>query len=200
MSVPVGNPARGRPRDPRRREAILEAAAMLLVEVGYDRMTVDALAARAGVSKPTIYRRWPAGKVEIVAEAIRCKRAEFGELPDTGTLRGDLMAMLGGVVDTIDAKLAGGLLSQLGSSNELTDLIRNEVVADERNRYEVLLTRARARGELRPDVTPLFADIAGSIIFTRTLIAGEPLDHEFLVELVDHVLLPLCMKDLPNGC
>ena len=57
MSVPVGNPARGRPRDPRRREAILEAAAMLLVEVGYDRMTVDALAARAGVSKPTIYRR-----------------------------------------------------------------------------------------------------------------------------------------------
>jgi AcrR family transcriptional regulator len=198
MSVPVSAP-RGRPQDPRRRQAILEAAAYLLAEVGYDRMTVDALAARAGVSKPTIYRRWPGGKLEIVAEALRCKRAEFGGLPDTGTLRGDLLAMLGNVVKSLDVRLAGGLLSHLSSSDELTELIRGEVVADERRRYAVLLGRAQARGEIRPDVTPLFADIAGSVIFTRTLIAGEPLDREFLVELVDHVLLPLCMKDLPNG-
>ena len=60
-------PARGRPRDPRRREAILRAAIELVAEVGYDRMTVEALATRAGVSKPTIYRRWPGGKKEIVA-------------------------------------------------------------------------------------------------------------------------------------
>src|SRR4051794_33311565 len=98
MSVPVSAPARGRPQDPRRRQAILDAAVMMLAEVGYDRMTVDALAARAGVSKPTIYRRWPGGKPEIVAEAIRCKRAESGELPDSGSLRGDLLAMLGGVI------------------------------------------------------------------------------------------------------
>src|SRR4051795_1529832 len=141
MSVPVTTPARGRPQDPRRRQAILEAATYLLAEVGYDRMTVDALATRAGVSKPTIYRRWPGGKLEIVAEAIRCKRAEFGELPDTGTLRGDLMAMLGGVLDSIDAQLAGGLLSHLRSSPELSDLIRNEVVNDERQRYALLLGR-----------------------------------------------------------
>ena len=68
------------------------AAIALVAEVGYDRMTVDALAARAGVSKPTIYRRWPGGKSEIVVEAIRAKRAEAGALPDTGTLRGDLIA------------------------------------------------------------------------------------------------------------
>jgi AcrR family transcriptional regulator len=192
MSVPVSTPARGRPRDPRRRQAILDATVMMLAEVGYDRMTVDALAARAGVSKPTIYRRWPGGKPEIVAEAIRCKRAESGELPDTGSLRGDLLSMLGGVIASLDAQLAGGLLSHLRSSDELTDLFRNEVVADERHRYNVLLQRARDRGEIDSHVTPLFADIAGSVIFTRSLLAGEPLDEAFLGELVDNVLLPLC--------
>ena len=151
------------------------------------------------MSKPTIYRRWPGGKPEIVAEAIRAKRAEFGELPDTGTLRGDLMAMLGGVIDSLDAQLAGGLLSQLRASDELTDLFRNEVVADERAPLRSCCSSApQARGEIRRDVTPLFSDIAGSVIFTRSLIAGEPLDHEFLTELVDHVLLPLCQEGSPQ--
>jgi AcrR family transcriptional regulator len=86
------DPTRGRPRDPRRREAILHAAIALVAEVGYDRMTVEALAHRAGVSKPTIYRRWPQGKPAIVAEAIHAKRAAAGPPPDTGSLRGDLLA------------------------------------------------------------------------------------------------------------
>src|SRR3954468_6723809 len=148
MSVVLPTPTRGRPRDPRRREAILSAAIALVAEVGYDRVTVDALAARAGVSKPTIYRRWPGGKAEIVVEAIRAKRAEAGELPDTGTLGGDLLALLGGVIDSLDANVAGGLLSQLGSSAELSALFRDEVVVDERARYQALLDRARARGEI----------------------------------------------------
>ena len=64
----------------------------------------------------------------------------------------------------------------------------------------MLLERAIVRGETSGDITPLFADIPGSVIFTRSLIAGEPLDHAFIVELVDHVLLPLVpKKDLPNG-
>ena len=104
----------------------------LIGEVGYDRATVEAIAHRAGVSKPTIYRRWPGGKQEIVVEALRTKRAECGELPDTGTLRGDLMAMLDAVMLSVDAQLAGGLMSHLRASDELADLFRNEVVADER--------------------------------------------------------------------
>ena len=124
----------------------------LVAEVGYDRMTVEALAHRAGVSKPTIYRRWPGGKKEIVVEAMRTKRAAADVLPDTGSLRGDLLAMLGDVVDHIDedAHLAGGLISQLRASEELAALMREEVVADERRRYDVLLARAvDARRALR---------------------------------------------------
>jgi len=171
------------------------AAMSLIAEVGYDRASVDAIATRAGVSKPTIYRRWPGGKEEIVVEALRSKRAAGAALPDTGSLRGDLLAMLGTVVSGLeeDAHLAGGLISQLRSSTELAALFREEVIADERRRYAVLVSRAVARGELSAvvPVTPLFADVAGSVVFTRALIAGDPLDTAFTEELVDRVLLPI---------
>jgi AcrR family transcriptional regulator len=191
MDVTAATPTRGRPRDPRRREAILRAAMTLIGEVGYDRATVEAIAHRAGVSKPTIYRRWPNGKEEIVVEALRTKRAASADLPDTGSLRGDLLAMLGAVMLSVDPQVAGGLISHLRSSEELAALFREEVVADERRRYDILLSRAVARGEIAAKPTVLFADIGGSVIFSRALIAGEPLDREFLEELVDRVLLPI---------
>jgi AcrR family transcriptional regulator len=191
MDVTAATPTRGRPRDPRRREAILRAAMTLIGEVGYDRATVEAIAHRAGVSKPTIYRRWPNGKEEIVVEALRTKRAASADLPDTGSLRGDLLAMLGAVILSVDPQVAGGLISHLRSSEELAALFREEVVADERRRYDILLSRAVARGEIAAKPTVLFADIGGSVIFSRALIAGEPLDREFLEELVDRVLLPI---------
>ena len=195
MSVPVEPSLRGRPRDPKRREAILRAAIELVSEVGYDRMSVEALANRAGVSKPTIYRRWPAGKKEIVLDAIRTKHAGADALPDQGSLRGDLLALLQTMVEHIheDAHLAGGLISQLRDSEELSTLLREEVVVYERCRIDRLLARAVARGELAPDarITPLFHDLAGSLIFSRAVITGESLDPSFLTELVDHVLLPV---------
>ena len=201
MNMPVETPGRGRPRDPRRREAILQASIDLVAEVGYDRMTVEALAARAGVSKPTIYRRWPGGKKEIIVDAIRSRNADAGALPDTGSLRGDLMALFGLVIDTIDedAHLAGGLISQLRASEELSTLMREEIVAHERCRVDRLIARGVARGELSPDarITPLFHDLAGALIFTRAVIIGDPLDSSFLEELVDHVLLPV-LNPLPR--
>jgi AcrR family transcriptional regulator len=194
-------PVRGRPRDPRRREAILGAAIMLVAEIGYDRMTVEALAARAGVSKPTIYRRWPGGKKEIVVEAIRAKHVDAESLPDAGSLRGDLLGLLGAMIEHTDedAHLAAGLISQLRDSDELATLMREEVVTLERQRYGVLIARAVARGELSADarITPLLPDVAGSVVFTRAVVTGEPLDEAFLEELVDHVLLPI-LNPLPK--
>ncbi len=196
MSVPVEPPLRGRPRDPKRREAILRAAVELVAEVGYDRMTVEALAGRAGVSKPTIYRRWPGGKKEIILDAIRTKHADADALPDQGSLRGDLLALVQAMVEHIheDAHLAGGLISQLRDSEELAHApARRGRRRTSAARIDNLLARAVARGELPPDarVTPLFHDIAGSLIFSRAVITAEPLDGAFLDELVDHVLLPV---------
>jgi AcrR family transcriptional regulator len=192
MSVVDEAPHRGRPRDPRRREAILTAAVALIAEVGYDRMTVEALAARAGVSKPTIYRRWPGGKAEIIVDAIRAKRAAGDTLPDTGSLRGDLIAYVRAASQGFDPHIAAGLIMQLQCSPELEALVREEVVCEEQNRFESLLARALDRGELTEVVvTPLFADIPGSIIFTRSMIRREPIDDAFVEELVDRVLLPI---------
>ena len=188
----IAAPQRGRPRDPRRRQAILDAALKLVAEVGYDRTTVDAIATKAGVSKPTLYRRWPHGKPELIADAIRERREETGHTPDTGSLRGDLLALVaiqtGQLLD--DVHLACGLLTALRTSPELSSLMQDQVIEEERARFAEVLARA---GITPP--TPLFADIAGALVFTRVTITGEPVDHAFAEELVDHVLLPIANLD-----
>src|SRR4051812_19540040 len=194
MTEAAVNPTRGRPRDPELRRAILAAARALITEVGYDRMTIDAIAARSGVSKPTLYRRWPHGKPELVADAIRERHAESGSVPDTGSLRGDLLALVavqtGKLLD--DVHVACGLLTQMRTSPELAAVMQDHVIADDGARFEAILALARARGEPPAGpVTPLFADVAGSIVFGRVAITGEPVDRAFAEELVDCVLLPI---------
>src|SRR4051794_23590692 len=102
---------RGRPRDPARDEAILGAALGLVAECGYERTTVDKIAARAGVSKPTIYRRWPHGKDELVAAAVSARREDMKPDIDTGSLRGDLLALVAQNVESVrdNAQLVVGL-------------------------------------------------------------------------------------------
>jgi AcrR family transcriptional regulator len=184
----ISTPQRGRPRDPQRRQAILDAALALVADVGYDRTTVDAIATKAGVSKPTLYRRWPHGKPELVADAIRERHAQTSRTPDTGSLRGDLLALVaiqtGQLLD--DIHLACGLLTALRASPELAALMQDTVIAEERARFAEVLDRAGIAG-----TSPLFPDIAGAIVFTRVTITGEPVDHAFAEELVDNVLLPI---------
>src|SRR3954453_461410 len=123
MSAHPARAPRGRPRDPRRDKAIYDAVLELLAEVGFDRMSLDAVAARAGVSKPTIYRRCPDGKAALVAAAVAFRREAKPATPDTGSLRGDLLAMVrhmtGHMVE--NAQLAGGISSQLRRSQQLRD-------------------------------------------------------------------------------
>jgi AcrR family transcriptional regulator len=183
----ITTPTRGRPRDPQTRQAILDAALALVAEVGYDRTTVDAIATKAGVSKPTLYRRWPHGKPELVADAIRERHAETSQIPDTGTLRGDLLALVaiqtGQLLD--DIHLACGLLTAMRTSPELAHVMQDHVIAEERARFGEVLARARVE-----QASPLIADVAGALIFTRVTITGEPVDRAFAEELVDNVLLP----------
>jgi Tetracyclin repressor-like, C-terminal domain len=145
------------------------------------------------VSKPTLYRRWPHGKPELVADALRCHRHEAGAA-DTGSLRGDLLALVAILTGQLleDVHLACGLLTQLRASEELASVLQEHVIAEERARFAAILERAAERGELpESDVSPLFADVAGSIVFTRVTITGEPVDRAFAEELVDRVLLPI---------
>lgn len=191
---------RGRPRDPRRDAAIYDAVVELLAEVGFDRMSLDAVAARAGVSKPTIYRRCPDGKAALVAAAIAFHREAKPPTPDTGSLREDLLAMVrlmaGHMVE--NAQIAGGLMSQLRRSQELREIFAEHVIEPERDRWRNVLERAAARGEIAPGATELFPDVGPSLIHGRVSFGSEPLDDAFAVELVDRVLLPILRHDNPK--
>jgi AcrR family transcriptional regulator len=184
----------GRPRDPRRDEAIRDAVLTLLAGVGYERMSVDAIAAAAGVSKPTIYRRWP-GKHALVADAIRCHPHMRAAAPDAGSLRADLLAAVRQAADhqLESAHLTAGLAGRMRESDELAGLVREHAIEVVRRRFRTLLERAAQRGELpaAAAVSPLFADVAPSVIHARVLLSVEPVDDAFAAELVDHVLLPI---------
>ena len=186
---------RGRPRDPALDGAIHHAALELIAEIGYERMTIDALAARAGVSKPTIYRRWPGGKAEVTVAAMRAFQAQRAPLPDTGALRSDLMAAIGCVCaeKQEQAGLTAGLSTQLRSDPELLELVRGHLIDGERARMRPIIERAAERGEIADvgAVSPLFVDVALSMLHTRLGLSGEPVDEGFVTELVDHILLPI---------
>lgn len=187
-------PHRGRPRDPSCGRAILDATVELLAEVGYERTSIDAVAARAGVSKPTIYRRWPEGKEQLVSSAVaQCK--EDVPVIDTGSLRGDLVASLEHMISGMreNAHLAAGLAQRLRESPRLAEVFRDQIMTTKRAHFQSILARAVDRGELArvPKDVALLADLGPSVIHTRGLITGDPLDRRFVQRFVDHVLLPV---------
>jgi AcrR family transcriptional regulator len=194
MSATQTPAPRGRPRDPRRDEAIYEAAIELLAEAGFEGMTLEAVAHRAGVSKPTIYRRCPEGKGQLVAAAISRRRELKPPAHDTGSLRGDLLATVRDMVGHMreNAALAAGLVRQLRESAELAEIFREHVIAPERARWTAIVERAEARGELPAGHAPsMFPDVAPALIHAHMTFPGDSLDEAFVTELVERVLLPI---------
>lgn len=187
--------APGRPRSEAREQAILDAALELLVDVGYEAMSMDALAERARASKATIYRRW-SGKAEIVAAAVRGRSEAMAEVvPDTGTLRGDLLAMIGHSCRSLsatDGALIAAVLWAMRSDPALADLMRSQMVDAKRDGIAAVVGRAVARGECAPGTdAAVVGEVVPAMALSRLLVTGEPLDDSFCTHLVDDVLLPL---------
>lgn len=180
------------PRAEAREQAILDAALELVMEVGYDRLSMDALAERAHASKATIYRRW-SGKAPVVVEAIRRRKHGHQAVPDTGSLRQDLIEVLGGMCHSLDGDeaLVTGVMSAMRTDPELSELMRAQVMADD-SPTELVIARAIARGELPPGTSgALVGEVAPAVVMARIVFRGEPLDEEFTAHLVDHIVLPL---------
>ncbi len=177
-----------------RESAICAAALELLGEVGYDRMSMDAVATRAKASKATIYRRWP-GKRELVVHAIRCRGPQPLDPPDTGSLRGDIIATLRTAHEGIgseDVALLSGVLRAMREAPEIADTLRQQVLVDKRNVGAAIVRRAVERGELGPHADPaVFHEVAPALMFFRVLVTGEPIDDEFFAHVADDVLIPL---------
>jgi AcrR family transcriptional regulator len=186
----------GRRRDPTRDAEILDAALEVLAETGYDGMTVDMVAARAKAGKATVYRRW-ASKGELVVDAIACMKKndiDLEHLPDTGTLRGDLVAMIRPHAIQDGAKklqVMAGITSMLARDPQLVDAVTAAIVEPRASLNRVFMQRAIERGEISADTdVDTLAMIMPSMTAYRVLILQKPVDREFLLSLIDGVLLP----------
>jgi AcrR family transcriptional regulator len=185
------------PRGAGRDAAICDAALALLAEVGYDRMSMDAVAARAHASKATVYRRWP-GKRELVLDAVRSRGAAHLTPPDTGSLRGDVIATLRVMADGIggeDAALMAGVMCAMRSTPDLADAVRIHVLEQKRYIGRALVARAIARGELPDGADPaVWHEVGAALMFFRIVVTGEPVDDAFLTHVADDVLIPLLVR------
>jgi len=185
------SPSRGAARE----EAILDAAIELIGEVGYEKVTVDAIAARARSSKTTMYRRWPS-KAELVADALR-RRAQGAApvIPETGSLRGDLLATVEQIADTLLGRQGPsliGLLEAIRDDQMLREIIGSQVRERSHEVGRIICSRAEARGEqVLVSRSDAVLDLAFAQVFTHTLFQGETPETSTLERLVDDALMPL---------
>lgn len=189
-------PRLGRKRDLTRDPEILEAALDVLAETGFERMTIDEVATRARAGKATLYRRWPS-KAELVIDAVGCmKKGAYSaaELPDTGTLRGDLVAMIRepSIADAErKMQIMAGIVSMLSRSPELADAAEEALVAPRRAANRLLIERAIARGEIADDVDiDLISTIGSAMVAHRLLVERVPVTRAYLISIIDAIVLP----------
>jgi AcrR family transcriptional regulator len=183
-------PGRGRPRDGTLDERILEQLVVLLGSRGYAGLSLDELAVRSGVAKSTILRRWPS-KAAVAAAGVERLALQTVDLPDSGTLYGDLHALLHGARETFArgrGQFVARLLREAGHHPEITDLL-DAILHTRRQGYRRVLARAIARGELDPSVDQeLFIDMLIGPLWTRLLITRDPVTREYVDANVQAVL------------
>jgi AcrR family transcriptional regulator len=179
-----------RPRDPRADEAILSATIDVLVESGFGRLTVDAVAARAGVGKATIYRRW-SSKERMVLSALAAKKAPAPTV-DTGALRSDLVAIYEPVIQARSQETTVRLMPALAVEAANDDDVRAELrrfVDERRKPTRLAFARAVERGDIAPDTdVELCIDLLTGMTMNRIFFTGDPVDETALGTALDIVL------------
>jgi AcrR family transcriptional regulator len=188
------SPRGGRPRDPSRDDAIRAAILRLLAEVGYGGLTMDAVAAEAGVGKATIYRRWRT-KQDLVVDTISDLNRELAVTLDTGSVEGDLRQLMRLVLRTIRSPAGAAIRSLLPAMQyqpALVEAFGNGPLAVWRAAYAHLWARAEARGEVRPGLDQsVTAEATSALLVQRWLLTGEPLDDAYVDEVFETVVRPL---------
>ncbi|MEU6243148.1 TetR/AcrR family transcriptional regulator [Streptomyces sp. NPDC047024] len=179
---------------PERAAELYEAVLDLLREVGYDALTMDAVAARTRSSKATLYRQW-GGKAELVARAIRHGKPGPVSDVDTGSLRGDFHAVVGHEDDCAmeqNSALMRGLAMAVHNNPDLLAAFREHLIEPEMGALRTMVARAVDRGEVAPDnpALPYVVHMMIGAFATRALIDEQPPTQAFLRSYIDAVVLP----------
>lgn len=186
-------PRRGRPRDPRRDEAIIDAAIEVLVRDGYDRLSMEGVATAAGVGKATVYRRW-GNKADLVIDAMAALKPAVDNI-DTGSLDGDIELMIIASCSPHSQRLLQvmvSICSALPREPELLEAFTTRFTEPRIARITEMLERARHRGELGPDINvAIAASLVPSLMLQRALMTGQPAGRVYAEQIVGTVLLPV---------
>ena len=189
---------RGRRRSERSHRAIIAATRELLVERGYPDVTIEAIAARAGVGKQTIYRWWPS-RAALVLEAYLSSADVVTPPTARRTVGEDVTALLGWLIAVLREPTGGhvvaGLVGDIQLDTDLAEGFHRDVVPARREAMLAALERGRERGEIRGDADlDLAIDALHGAVFYRLLLSGEALDEAFASRLADQVLEGLVMS------
>jgi AcrR family transcriptional regulator len=182
-----------------REEELLAATLEVLRETGYDNLTVDKVVARAHASKTTVYRRWPS-KAELVCAAFAHQVRGTATLPDTGSLRGDLLQLAEIIARDagLYASTMAGILAASSRIPQLRKLLVDDLYRDRRDQVHGVLRRAVDRGEIVPEViSEDIWDVLPGYISFRMLQHGRPVTAGTLRALVDELLLPSLTRHPP---
>ncbi|SEP05767.1 TetR/AcrR family transcriptional regulator [Trujillonella endophytica] len=190
----------GRPRDPSRDGVIREAILRLLGDVGYGALTMDAVAAEAGVGKATIYRRWRT-KQDLVVDTIAVMNQTLAAPVDTGSMESDVREVVHRMVDIINGPVGTAIRSLLPSMQHqpaLTEAFRTGPLQAWRDSYSRMWAQAEERGELPPGMSQsVLAESTTALLTQRWLLTGEPVTHEYADEVLARVVLPLLQAQHP---
>ncbi|WP_405164269.1 TetR/AcrR family transcriptional regulator [Nocardia sp. NBC_01499] len=176
--------------------AILEATLDELAEVGYSGLTMERVALRAHTSKTVLYRRW-AGRAELVVDASKMGGVSHVDIPDTGSLRTDVITMMRRMSAKMATPFGGimrGLLAEMTRDPELGRLIRERVHRVGSSPIHTILERAAERGEVdRAILHSRRATVAPDLLRNQFLLFGAPVDDAVIIDIVDEVYLPLVL-------
>ena len=202
-----GGRRRGRPLDPLLAATIRAAALKVLADVGYRGLTMDEVAMVAGVSKATIYRRWPS-KVDLLVSVIDVASDATLVEVDTGSLREDLVALLGAMTDILAGPGGGvsrALLGVLDAEPALAEAYRRGPLARWDAAFRLAFRRAAERGEIAYGLEDSLAAASGpGILIQAWLVLGQDVQGGLAVQVVDEVMMPLLTRPaaappLPQG-
>jgi len=186
-----GRPVGASPWTPREAE-FLAVTLQLLQQNGYDRLTLDAVATTAQASKATVYRRWPT-KAELVLAAFIEGTRHSAVPPDTGTLRGDLLA-LGDIIleqTHLHAATLRAVLVEVTNNPALNDVMQDEFVGQRQALLRYVLQQAVARGEIdEAAISDELWDLMPGYLIFRSIVQNRPPSTDTVRALVDQVLIP----------
>lgn len=186
--------------EPRRRrgdvleQAIFDAVIEQLATTGYAGLTMEGVAAAAHTGKAALYRRWPS-KEELVIDALQNRMPKLDDPPDTGSIRTDVLALLGRMARTVNSPTGCAISVLLSHPHRDTDFLRMvhaRVIGPRKAMMMDVLRRGAERGEVRPQaLTPFVAEVGPAMLIYQFLAKGPPIGQRAVKEIVDQVLMPI---------